>query len=314
MNALIPDIETLKKVVKINASIPYDSIEPFIDDALDIYVKPYIGQSVINQAKEDKESELYQKLLRALGPLTLMLAADEMGVMFGDSGITVDNVQGKRSPASDSKITAAKQNLRFRGMQALDRLISYLEENKKNYPAYIIDNIPRFCFIGNAGEFQDIGMVDIDYSTLSFRIMFATIRQIQERNVREMLPDRLYLELKEVASGRETDSKEETVTSLQRILIDYIIRYLANKTAELYTSQTSHEQCAATKSVEFSPIIRPIYQDPNANGNFFAGQATYYEGKIHSFLLENATLLGVTPTSTAIDFNSKEKKIFTSIS
>ena len=144
MNAFIPDIDTLKKVVKINSTLPYESIEPYIEDALDIYIKPYIGQSVINKAKAAPESDLYNKLLRALGPLTLMLATNELGVMFGDSGITVSNVQGQRSPANDAKIAAAKENLRFRGMQALDRLISYLEENKKDYPDYIIDNIPRF--------------------------------------------------------------------------------------------------------------------------------------------------------------------------
>ena len=56
MNALIPDIETLKKVVKINSSLPYESIEPYIEDALDIYVKPYVGQSVIKQALTDQGS------------------------------------------------------------------------------------------------------------------------------------------------------------------------------------------------------------------------------------------------------------------
>ena len=123
MNALIPDIDTLKKVVKINSSLPYESIEPYIEDALDIYIKPYIGKATISKAHEDKGSDLYNKLLRALGPLTLMLASDELGVMFGDAGITVSNVQGQRSPASDTKIAAAKKNLCFLGMQALDRLI-----------------------------------------------------------------------------------------------------------------------------------------------------------------------------------------------
>ena len=108
MNALIPDIETLKKVVKINSSLPYESIEPYIEDALDIYVKPYVGQSVIKQALTDQGSEIYSKLLRALGPLTLMLATNELGVMFGDTGITVSNVQGQRSPASDSKNSGGK--------------------------------------------------------------------------------------------------------------------------------------------------------------------------------------------------------------
>ena len=307
MNALIPDIDTLKKVVKINSSLPYESIEPYIEDALDIYIKPYIGKSTISKAHEDKGSDLYNKLLRALGPLTLMLASDELGVMFGDAGITVSNVQGQRSPASDTKIAAAKKNLCFRGMQALDRLISYLEENKKDYPNYVIDNIPRFCFIRNAAEFQDLGMVDIDYSILSYRIMFPTIRQLQEHNIREMITDKVYDILKEALS-------ENTETPKQQVLIDYIIRYLANKTAELYTSQKTTEQHVAGRTIEYTPTIRPIYQDPDANGNFFADQATYYSGKIHTYLAETAEELGVETTSQAIDFNSKEKKLFTSIS
>lgn len=307
MNALIPDITTFKKVVKINASLPYESIEPYIEDALDIYIKPYIGKSTINKAHEDKESDLYNKLLRALGPLTLMLASDELGVMFGDSGITVSNVQGQRSPASDTKIAAAKKNLCFRGMQALDRLITYLEENKKDYPDYVTDNMPRFCFIRNAAEFQDLGMVDIDYSILSYRIMFPTIRQLQEHNIREMMPDKVYEMLRKALS-------EETETPKQKVLIDYIIRYLANKTAELYTSQKTTEQRVAGRTIEYTPTIRAIYQDPDANGNFFADQATYYSGKIHTYLAENAEELGVETMSQAIDFNSKKKKLFTSIS
>lgn len=306
MNALIPDIETLKRVVKINASLPYESIEPYIEDALDIYVKPYIGSSVILKAKENKESDLYKKLLRALGPLTMMLAVNEMGVMFGDSGITVDNVQGKRSPASDAKIAAAKENLCFRGMQALDRLISYLEENKKEYQEYVADNILRFCFIRNATDFQELGLVDIGYSTLSYRIMHPTIRQLQERNIREMIPDNVYETIKEAFS-------KESMTPKQKILVDYITRYLANKTAELYTSQKTTEQRVASKAIEYAPTIRPIYQDPDANGNFFANQAVYYAGKIKAFLIENGADLGVVTPSNVIDFNTKEKKIFTSI-
>ena len=299
MNILIPDIETFKKVVKINASLPYESIEPYIEDALDIYIKPYIGKSVIKKAKECPESELCDRLLRALGPLTLMLATDELGVMFGDSGITVSNVQGQRSPASDTKIAAAKVNLCFRGMQALDRLISYLEENKADYSDY--------CFIRNATDFQDIGMVNIDYSILSYRIMFPTIRQLQEHNVREMISDKVYEAMKEAFSK----SKE---TPKQKILIEYIIRYLANKTAELYTSQKTTEQRISGRKIEYSPTIRPIYQDPSANGNFFADQATYYAGKIRSYLTENGTELGIETISQAMNFNSKDKKLFTSIS
>ena len=137
--------------------------------------------------------------------------------------------------------------------------------------------------------------------------MYPTIRQLQERNIREMIPDNVYADL------REAYSKDKP-TPKQQVLIDHIIRFLANKTAELYTSQKTTEQRVASKAIEYSPAIRPIYQDPDANGNFFASQATYYAGKIHTCLVENAEELGIETRSQAIDFNSKKKKLFTSIS
>ena len=186
-------------------------------------------------------------------------------------------------------------------MQALDRLISYLEENKADYSDYVADTISRFCFIRNATDFQDIGMVNIDYSILSYRIMFPTIRQLQEHNVREMISDKVYEAMKEAFSK----SKE---TPKQKILIEYIIRYLANKTAELYTSQKTTEQRISGRKIEYSPTIRPIYQDPSANGNFFADQATYYAGKIRSYLTENGTELGIETISQANELQFQRQK------
>lgn len=307
MNAFIPDIETLKTVVKINANLPYDAISPYIDDALEIYIEPQIGRDLIQKILTHTDTELNQKILRTLGPLTLMLATPELGIRIGDGGITVDNEQGKRSPANEAKIAAAKDNFRFRGMQALDRLLLYLEQNRKAYPEYVIHTVQRFCFIRNAQEFQDKGMVNIEYSTLSYRIMYATIRQLQERNVREMVTDGLF----EILS---TGYNHNELTAKQQVLVDYIICYLANKTADLYTSQTSREQRTLNGTPEFSPLIRPVYQDQKENGNFFANQSSYYAGKIQGYLIENAADLGITTPATTLNFNSKEKKLFTSIS
>lgn len=47
MNTIIPDIDTLKTVVKINAAIPYESVSPYINDALDIYIEPQVGNLCI---------------------------------------------------------------------------------------------------------------------------------------------------------------------------------------------------------------------------------------------------------------------------
>lgn len=310
MNTIIPDIDTLKKVVKLNASIPPEAISPYIDDAIDIYIEPQVGQRLITKALEATDPVLNDKILRCLGPLTLMLATPELGIQFGDSGITVSNEQGKRSPANEAKIAAARENLCFRGMQALDRLLTYLERNAETYPEYAkhleqTTGSAR-CFIRNAQEYQDNGLVNIDYSTISYRTMLPTIRQLQERNIQEMLGEELY---KRVLDAHLTN----LVEIKQKVLTEHIVRYLANKTAELYTSQTSRDQRSVSDTPEFKPIIRPIYQDLTETGNYFANQASYYAGKIRNYIVENAAELGITVPDVALNFNSKDKKIFTSI-
>lgn len=310
MNTIIPDIDTLKKVVKLNASIPPEAISPYIDDAIDIYIEPQVGHPLITKALEATDPVLNDKILRCLGPLTLMLATSELGIQFGDSGITVSNEQGKRSPANEAKIAAARENLCFRGMQALDRLLTYLERNAETYPEYAkhleqTTGSAR-CFIRNAQEYQDNGLVNIDYSTISYRTMLPTIRQLQERNIQEMLGEELY---KRVLDAHLTN----LVEIKQKVLTEHIVRYLANKTAELYTSQTSRDQRSVSDTPEFKPIIRPIYQDLTETGNYFANQASYYAGKIRNYIVENAAELGITVPDVALNFNSKDKKIFTSI-
>lgn len=310
MNTIIPDIDTLKKVVKLNASIPPEAISPYIDDAIDIYIEPQVGQRLITKALEATDPVLNDKILRCLGPLTLMLATPELGIQFGDSGITVSNEQGKRSPANEAKIAAARENLCFRGMQALDRLLTYLERNAETYPEYAkhleqTTGSAR-CFIRNAQEYQDNGLVNIDYSTITYRTMLPTIRQLQERNIQEMLGEELY---KRVLDAHLTN----LVEIKQKVLTEHIVRYLANKTAELYTSQTSRDQRTISDTPEFKPIIRPIYQDLTETGNYFANQASYYAGKIRNYIVENAAELGITIPEAALNFNSKDKKIFTSI-
>lgn len=304
---IIPDIEVLRTVVKINASLPWESITPYLNDARDIYLSRYLGEELIERIETGDADELLPLTIRTLGPLTIMLAAPEMGISIGDSGITVQNDQTKRSPANEAKIAAAVKSFQFRGFQAMDRLLSYLEKHKETYPEWTNS---RYCtlhtggFINDATTFQDVGLVDIDYSILAFHTLFSTLWQIQLRHVRELLGDTLYQSLLE---KRDFSPKE-------RILIDHSIRYLANKTAEIYTSQTSRQQRTGPERPEYTPIIRPLYTDQADTGNFFADQAAYFAGVISNYLQQNAEDLGISQEVHKVDWNEKKKKLFTSIS
>lgn len=298
---LITSIEQLRETVKINAAIPFESVKPYLQDATDIYIEPNIGAATL--AKADNDETLKEKICRALGPLAVSLATDELGIQYGDAGITVQNKQGERSPASDTKIAAAKENLYYRGMHALDRLIAYLADHPDQYPEYADHQeriTPGGCLIRSARQYQDEGLVDIEYSTLSYRTMLPVLLQIQLRNIEEMLGKELY---DKIVSAKEHDDL--------RVLC---VRYMAAKCAELYTSQNGKEQRTGSRLPEYKPLIRPVYEDLTMTGNYYASQAAYYAGKITAWLAEHPDESGADAESHALQWNEKDKKIFTSIS
>ena len=308
MSAIFESIADLKKVVKINASMPFEAIEPYINDAADIYLVPYITSAVLEAAAAaGVNSHLKMLVRRALGPLSLALATDELGIMFGDSGITVQNEHGKRSPANDSKIQAAKENLMLRGMQALDRLVDWLREHKSEYPTFIelFDAAAAKCFIRNAVEYQDEGGVYIDHSYVSFRQLLPTIVQLQLSDIRPLLTEAVYSKL---LSRLELNAK-------QSVLRNTIVLYLANRSAGLCTSQNSRRQRQGSRvAPEFQPLIRPVYSDQDDSMNWYMRQADFYMGQIRGLIEGEAEELGLPQRPDGqMHYNDKEHKFVTSI-
>lgn len=307
MSKIINNIEELKTVVKISASMPWESIAPFVADAADIYIEPHTGSAILALAEGGTDPDLAEKVRRALGPLTLCLATDELGILYGDAGITVDNVQGKRSPANEAKIAAARQNLFTRGMAALDRLLSWLEAHRDRYPGYADHRAAAFgtpCMIRSAEEFQNVGLVCIDLSTLTYRSQQPLLCSLQDTHIRPLLGEALYRRL---LSEQELTAREIALKAL-------VIRYMAHKCAELLTSQASRRERAQPGSApEYKPLVRPLYGDLHDTGNWFARQAAAYLGELQRYLAEHGGELGTATAAGVLEYNAKEKKIFTTV-
>ena len=303
--AIFESIADLKKVVKINASMPFESVEPYINDAADIYLVPYIGTGILDKA--DGDSDLKRMLGRALGPLSMALATDELGIMFGDAGITVQNEQGKRSPASDAKIQAAKENLMLRGMQALDRLLDWLRSHADTYPEFAELDVAAGagCFIRSAIDYQENGCVFIDSSTVAYRQLLPVLKQLQTTDILPLLTEEIYQKL----------LKKGNLNTKQTALRSFIVLYLANRSAGLFTSQNSRRQRQGSRAVpEFQPVIRPLYSDNDDAVNFFFRNADFYMSQIASLISENAEELGLpAPEDGLMRYNSKDRKFVTSI-
>ena len=154
MITLFNNIEDLRMVVKVGASMPWSSIEPYINDAVDIYLPRHLGREVVDKITAD-DAELVRLLRRAVGPLAFYLGADEMGVNIGDSGITVQNDHGHRSPASDAKIAAAKRSMLSRGYAALSDVIDYLI-TKGNVPEGSPLHRRKLCLVDSLSVFEEV--------------------------------------------------------------------------------------------------------------------------------------------------------------
>ena len=90
MNAIIPDIDTLKKVVKINATLPDEAINPYIDDAMDIYLTPYIGIETVEKALTGTDKRLNDKIIRKLTPNTSS-TANKSQILLHASSVMPEN-------------------------------------------------------------------------------------------------------------------------------------------------------------------------------------------------------------------------------
>lgn len=310
MQLFIQTIEDLKRTVKVNKSeFLLASLLPYLDDAYEKYIIPYIGETLIERllgnVTEEAERRLHWGICRALGPLSIALATPELGVLIGDSGHTVTRTD-KATVASDQKIARAEESMTYRGWKSLDWLINFLSENEDYYPEWkdstYYRNMSKGHYINSAREFQDYGHVDIGYSCLAFekfRPLLETLEMKLRRWIGSSLDDLLRVEL----------LTPENL--LKKDLINFIRVWLSMNVAALHTNQATRMQRNITGRMEYYPVIESLYTDQTELGNFYAEQVTSMEAFISDYIVKYAVELGL-PAPVKNDFNSIDKHIFVS--
>lgn len=294
-STLFTDAEALRSVIKINASIPWTSMLPYIDSAWNMHLLRYFSSTCLASIP-DTDAVFWGFIRRAIGPLAVSLSTDEMSVSIGDSGITVQNDQGKRSPASDAKIAAAKQNMQLRGFAALSDAIRYVLASDT------IDHAtcPRLMELKKL-LIHDIDTfelsVGLDGNYISFFELVPIMRGVQSKLqtiVGKTLFDRLF------------NPDTELLLTLASGCRDYI----AYRCAELYTTTSSRQQRGRPGVVEWKPVLRPLYDDVEDTGNWYATMASEALAAIEALIEENAEELGVEHGSSADDWNGPGKRLF----
>lgn len=248
-------IEALRAFVKLNASMPWETFKPYLDSAVDLFCDRYVTGDFIDAHASDSTFKLMCQ--KVLAPLAVYEAADEMSIAIGDSGITVQNDQGKRSPASDQKIAAAKRAMLQRSHGALSRLLAYILETYAQDAA----SLPLLRKVeGLAVPSLEVfeRYVSLDSDHVSYFLLVPVLRTIQNR---------LAADIGEELMTRLLSSDDEA----EKAIAGKIRAYCTYQCAYLNTSDMTRKERGRSygSKVEWSAVVRPLYSDLIESGNWY---------------------------------------------
>lgn len=292
----------LRAFVKLNASLPWDSLQPYVDTAERLYLRKYLSDSKLDLLEPNEEFMTLAR--RALAPLAVYLAADEMSVSIGDSGITVQNEKDRRSPASDRKIAAAKRSLLGRGTAALSDLLQFV----LSLEGLDLSDCPRLSVLGSLlvrrlDDFETY--VSLDGSHVSFLDLVPLMRSIQGR-LQQLMGRDLTARLIAPTGADESPS--------QRLLLEELRErsraYIVYETASLHTSLQTRQQRKGSHYTEWQPVMRPLFEDIADSGSWYRQMSAESLAAITRLTDENAAELGMERSDTSLQFNGPKRRIF----
>jgi len=200
-------IEQLREFITVDTSSDLEVVLPYLLEA-EKYVKDITGVELYGLlVTEIKTPTGEQRLVDLLPYAQLPLAnfgyykgIDKLNVNIGNAGITVASTNSL-VPASKERIDKLRESFMNSGMDALEQLIQFLEENKNSYSEWESSDAysyQRLFFVNNAKDFKDSIQRQIGrYEFLEMR-EFMYLAHI---DVQEAIGDAQYTELKEQFEG-----------------------------------------------------------------------------------------------------------------
>ena len=312
--ALINNIDQLKETARVNADAQFGNYLIYLNDARDHFLVNYLGLPIVEKLEsidpastadvDKKYIRILPRVRRILGPYAVMLSTDEMSILTGSSGHTVTK-SDKLAPASDAKIAKSANSMLERAWLNLESLLEFLEENIADYPEWEKSKYfknRQTKYFSSADVFQDAGLIDIDYSRLTFEKLRQLIIRIEESEVTGFITDDI-----ETFMLQPKDEEKEKAA----LLLKKVRAFIGSRVGELHTSDNTRKQRSKYNNLEYKAMIRPLYKDESDNNpNYYAEQSIFWKDKIISMLPD----LGFEPDNSGkLDWNNEGKKIFSAI-
>lgn len=261
MNAqnYIQSVAELQETARASASFPFKQLIPYMEDAFQRFILPYVGESLhtrlsslLSGEGSERDQEMRRLIARALGPLSLALASPELGVVIGDSGHLVKR-NGDFAAANLDKIERAERGLRDRGFLSIEILISYLKANEADFPEWeesgYKQRLTRSLWIADGREMMRYASSIVDHPQQSFYCLVPMVESLQE-SLRARIGADLYDQL--LASYQA-----ETLDLDQEGMVKLIKEWITVK-LEITMLDKLDEQPEPTVPLVFTPRFRPM--------------------------------------------------------
>lgn len=205
-------------IIPTSYALSFDKVMPSLISVDEIFLRPLIGETLIQQAveifnkQEEQRTDVEKELLRQLQVATLNLALfydfHELNVRITDQGFQrqqTENFAQTYKYQEDALI----RNFRNKGFNALDRILDIYDDNTEAFPAYTTSPAytdTRKRIVQSAREVSEIYY--IGNSRIIFLRLLPILREIEETALPIILGEDICCELRQAIAE---DNEQQTI-------------------------------------------------------------------------------------------------------
>mgnify|MGYP000010387149 CR=1 FL=1 len=228
-----------------NVSLEITSLDPSIADALDLHLRPILGQEFVNElllewiaseadspiALSDETAALLPYLRRALAKLAMYEYAKVGGIQFSEAGIMRAETENMKS-AYKYQENQYKDYMLKAGYEAIEQLLIFLNTNRTDYTTW--NTSPeaarsRSSFLNYAAEFRLVQGKGI--ARYTFDILRTTMEDIETFAILPLIGEDQFNALKTAIAGTSAISATDKllIAAIQRAVAAFTLKEAVQK-------------------------------------------------------------------------------------
>lgn len=322
--ALIKTIQEVKEHVRVNFANGNSSL-PNMDRAERKFILPLIGkdlyEEVNNQyqggAPSDPIKELLKRIQAAIAPLAYYLELPLINTQITDIGLQ-KSVTAQLQPVFKHDFYKVMATLHDQGMDELEVLLEFLEENKGDYPAWISSAAYteyRRLLVKTGKEFSDI--YTLVHPRRCYLLLRPTVATVQEKYLAATVGAEFLAEL--VNKAAPTEEEKHVIELLKKALVFLTVLQstglLAVRLTEAgFTVQSSDAELGdPSRMAADAQSLRWLADNTEKTGNSYLTAASRYLNEKASptvFATYHASGLYRDPATPQTPLNSQLKSSF----